>query len=724
MAINFYEKEKVFKLDTKGSSYIFAISDYEYVEHLYYGKKIPDVDVKSISDRQIYTFTAYDNEGERKFAINNVLLEQSSFGSGDMRTPSLVVDFNGEKASNKMRYEWHKIYSGRNKIPGLPCSRNVDCQTLELQLLNDAKTIAITLYYVVYANSDVICRYSKITNQGDAPVYLDKVASVCLDFYKRDFDLITLEGMYLCERSKVQRSPLRKGIQGNGSIVGMSSHHANPFFALVERNADESRGETYGFNLVYSGNFKNEIQVDRACNVRIVSGINDTAFRWQLKGGESFYTPEFIMTFSVEGIGGMSRNMHDHARRAIIEPELVYKPRPVVVNSWEAFRFNVTEDSMVELAKKAKLSGIDTLVLDDGWFRSSDKEGLGDFYTDREKFPNGLKGLSEKLHALGVNFGVWIEPENTAKESKFHTENPTEILSTEQEPATMRNQYVIDFTSDQNVDRIADRINEEFKGVQIEYIKWDCNSYVNEFSSYKTLQGEAVHKQVLGVYKLIEKIKSANPNVLLEMCAGGGGRFDLGMLYYSPQIWASDNTDPFARIYIEYGTSIAYPQSTISCHFSEGVCTSGRVSSYDFRYLVASFGAFGYELDLTKYGEEEFKAFSEYSNEYRAQESLMLEGDLYRLIAPETDEFCAYLDVAKDKSKALFTFLEINTTGHTESMVVRLNGLDENKYYKNLSTGQVLSGSALMNVGVRIGDLFKKQGGKGGSGRRILFVAE
>ncbi len=719
MAIGFYKGKKVFKLDTKQTSYIFCVSDNDFIEHLYYGKYINDVDVKSISNRQIYSFGAKEQEGARDFSIGTVLHELSIASSGDLRTPSVIIDFNGESVSNRFRYKSHTIYKGRKGITGMPYSRNNgECDTLEIVLKNDSDTVRIILYYTVYEKEDVICRHIELINEKLPCIYLEKAASACLDFYGSDYDFITLEGMYLCERSKVQRLPLRKGFQGDASIVGTTSHHANPFFALCSKNADENLGEAYGFNIVYSSNFKNEIEVDRLSNTRIVCGINDVGFRWKLNIGERFETPEIVMTFSDEGLGGMSRNMHDHIRNNIIERRYAFAKRPVVINSWEAAYFDVTEDKLLSLARSAKECGVDTVVLDDGWFRKNDKGGLGDFFVDKEKFPSGLKKLSEEIHALGLKFGIWLEPEMVALESEFYKNHAKDILSLESKPLIYRNQFLIDLTVAENVEKIKNRILEELSGVEIEYIKWDCNRYLNEASSKNSPQGEVFHRQMLGVYKLLDGIKENFPDTMFETCSGGGGRFDLGMLYYSPQIWTSDNTDPFARIYIEYGTSLAYPKSTVSCHFSEGVCTSGRLSSYDFRYIVASFGPFGYELDLSKYTKDDWLKFKEYSLKYRKNEKIMLEGDLYRLISPESDEFCAYIEVSKDKTRALFTFIEINTTGHTESMVVRLKGLATNKWYKNEETGQILTGGALMNVGIRVGDLFKE---KGGSGRQILF---
>ena len=435
MAIIFNKEKKVFKLDTEHTSYIFCVSDNNFIEHLYYGKRIDDVDVKSISNRQIYSFGAKEQESARDFSIGTILHELSVASCGDLRIPSIIIDFNGESVSNRFRYRSYQIYKGRKRINGLPYSRNNgSCETLEVDLKNDEDTVHIILYYTVYEKENVICRNIELINNTLPCIYLEKAASICLDFYGYDYDLLTLEGMYLCERSKVQRSSLRKGFQGNASIVGASSHHANPFFALCSKNADENLGEVYGFNTVYSSNFKNEIEVDRLCDTRVVCGINDVGFRWKLNRGERFESPEVVMTFSDEGVGGMSRNMHDHIRNNIVERQYAFSKRPIVINSWEATYFDVTEDKLLSIAKSAKECGVDTVVLDDGWFRKNDKGGLGDFFVDKEKFPSGLKKLSEDIHALGLNFGIWLEPEMAAIESEFYKNHARDILSAERKP--------------------------------------------------------------------------------------------------------------------------------------------------------------------------------------------------------------------------------------------------------------------------------------------------
>ena len=722
MAIRIDEEKKIFHLQTKNTSYVFCVTDFNAVEHLYYGKRVEDDDVRYISNRQIYSFHAHESRDSRRFSMGTVGLELAPFHSGDFRTPSVVYSSEGLVDRCRLRYHSHKVYKGRNPIDGLPYSRESEAaETLEVVLTDDDGVVEFTLYYVVYEDVDVIARHQTLKNNGSAPLTIQKFSSMCLDFYGMDFDTVTVEGMYLYEKAHLSRAPLKRGTFKNTSLVGISSHNHNPFIALCAHNADENMGEVYGFNLLYSSNFAETVSVSNLGDTRLIIGIDDTGFNWTLRQGERFVSPEAILTYSDQGLGGMSRNFHDHIRQNIIEREFAFAPRPIVINSWEPFGVAVTEEKMLSLAQVAGDCGVDTVVLDDGWFRLDDsvKTGIGDWRTIKERFPNGLKSISEKIHAMGLKFGIWFEPEMIAPVSELYKAHPDYALSNSKLPLISRFEYVLDLTRDEVVQAMTDRICEELEGVELDYLKWDFNRYVTEAASAVTPQGEVYHRQMLGAYKLLANVKQRLGNILFETCSGGGGRFDLGMLFYSPQIWTSDNTDPYARTYIQYGTSYAYPMSAMSCHFSEGKCTSGRPSTHELRFNVAAFGPYGYELDLSKYSAEDKAKFKEYSARYRKDEDLTLKGDLYRLISPESDKFCAYMKVSKDKKKAQLTFLEINATGFIESMVLRLKGLAPEKAYKNERTGEVFYGATLMNVGIRVGDLFHT---KRSDGYMVTFV--
>ena len=371
-----------------------------------------------------------------------------------------------------MRYRSHKIYNGRKPIEGLPYSRETeDCQTLEVTLTDDEQKVEFTLYYTVFASVDVIARYQTLKNTSSVDISVQKFASACLDFYGMEYDVITLEGMYLYERAGVSRNQIKRGTFKNESLTGTTSHCKNPFIALCSHNADENIGEVYGFNLLYSGNFAEEVSVSFLGDTRVLLGISDTGFNWTLKPSDSLCSPEAIMTYSDSGLGQMSRNFHDHVRNSIIEKEFVYSPRPIVINSWEASYFAVSEEKVLQLAESAKDCGIDTVVLDDGWFRPDDSQGLGDWYTDKQRFPSGIKGLADKIHAMGLKFGLWLEPEMVNENSDLYKKHPEYVLTTSKTPLISRSQYLLDLTRDEVVNLIADRISDELKDAQIDYIK-------------------------------------------------------------------------------------------------------------------------------------------------------------------------------------------------------------------------------------------------------------
>lgn len=710
----FNEDTKTFRLETKHTSYIFHILHNGVLEHLYYGDKIPTSDdLRSTSNKQIYSW-ALSKDGNRESANSNILLECSFNSDGDYREPT--ISFNNN-VDTSFTYNSHRIYKGHKEIPGLPSARNgKNVETLEISLLNETKDIEVVLFYVVYKDNDVITRYIKINNNTKQRLFLNKAYSMCLDFNHKLFDYLSLYGMYNYERADILRYPLHKGQQGSSSNVGISSHYVNPFFALVAPKCKENKGEAYGFNLVYSGNFRNSVEVDRLEETRAHLGINDEEFYFELKPGEEFYTPEAVMTYSKKGLNGMSQNFHSFINEYIIEK----RDNPIVFNSWEGHFLDINEKMIASLIKEAKSVGADTLVLDDGWFRKSNtnaKGDMGDWEVDKEKFPHGLKLVADEIHKSGLKFGIWIEPEVVSLDSKLYQRYPNIISSSNKTPLVGRDEYVIDLTVDEHVQAVANNVVNALKDLGVDYIKWDFNRYPGDLGSVYTPKGEVAHKQVLGTYKLLKIIKERLSDVFLEGCAGGGGRFDLGMLYYCPMIWTSDNTDPYNRIYIQYGTSLAYPPNVISCHFTKGECISGKPSTFDFRYQVASFGAYGYELDLSKNSKEELEKLNQLTKEYKLNEPLV-HGDLYRLVSPIGDKYVSYIQVSKDKEEALFTFLQINATGLYENVIIKLVGLNSKYNYKNSLTGEVLSGQALMRAGVRVKDLYK---GKSGSGVQIRF---
>ncbi len=721
MVISFNENTKTFQIDTANTTYAFCITNLNFIEHLYYGKKVANADFRGLSDRQIYTFgCTMGNEG-REFSESSMLTEISSDNSSDLKDGSVCIINADRTVGNRFTYKNHKIYNGREALKGMPYSHaGDDTVTLKLELEDGEKGVLVDIYYVVFPKQDMIARHIEITNASSGDIELLKAQSLNLDMPESTYDMIELTGMYSLEFGDVQRVPLKKGIQGVKSNTNSTSHCVNPFFILCQHNADEDIGNAYGFNLIYSGGFVNQVEVERLGKTRVTSGISNIGFKHILKKGQTFVTPEALMTFTDKGIGQVSRNFHDHIRSAIIDKQFVNKKRPIVVNTWEGVFFDVTEDDVLRLADGAKEIGADTVVLDDGWFRDGTTTGLGDWEVIESKFPSGLKGLAEKVHEKGLNFGIWFEPECIAKESKFLKDHPSEVLRSRKNlPALSRDQFVLDLTKDENVDYIFNLIAKRLDGVKVEYIKWDYNRYIQEAFSNSCNYGELNYKQTLGVYKLYSKIRERFPSVMIENCAGGGGRFDLGMLYYAPQIWVSDNTSPYERAYIQYGATYGYPTSAISCHVTENLGADMRESKFYFKYLVASMGAYGYEFNVHKLSAEEKAELKALTEKYNEIYEFALNCDFYRIIDIKDKRYSAYMQVSKDKSKALFTFIQVNATMLNENMLVKLKGLDPDKNYMDLDSKQVYNGSLLMYGGIRLPNLFRIGGG--GSGYQFRF---
>lgn len=716
MSIIYRDEIKSFYLNTKNTTYAFFVNELGVLEHLYYGKALAADDLRHAASRRVYSFTPYRESVGNSVSPDSYLQEFPTANSGDYRIHAFSVKDGEGYFGARVSYRGHEVYSGRKPIDGLPFSRGKGAETLEIVLQNQSGELEVRLYYVVYAELDVIARYAEAVNRSDRSIELLK-AGVAFDFYGHDFDCINLYGMYYCERSIVNRYPIHYGMQGNYSTKGASGHETNPFFALCEHNATEDSGEVYGFNFIYSGNFSNEIQVDKTGNTRAVIGIADEGFEWVLNPEESLTTPETIVTYTDCGIGAMSRNMHDFIREEILPPEFAYAHRPVVLNTWEAFYFDIDVKRVTEVGKRAKEMGAELVVIDDGWFRNNDREGLGDWKILREKFPNGIKEASDILHDQGLALGLWFEPEMISERSELYEAHPEWVMGTREEKYLSRNQMVLDMGNPEVVDYLTERIVDCLDGVRIEYMKWDMNRYISEAGS-ATLpnQGEVFHRYMLGVYELLGRIRKRYPQMLIEGCAGGGGRFDLGMLYYSPQIWTSDNTDPYHRTDIQTGTSLAYPASALSCHYTNSK-DSGFVADSDFRFASAAYGSYGYEMDPTAISAEERERLAKLTEEQRRNEDLVLTGDLYRILNREAGEFTAYIQVSKDRSRAVFTFIQIAYSFFRLEVRVKLKGLREDAYYRSSADDKCYRGSVLMNVGLWMDGI----GSKGGKAVRIYL---
>lgn len=708
MPITFDEKRKIFKLDTLDSTYAIGIRE-GYLIHLYYGKKIPDDNLLDLPFRGYFATISPKNVhvDDYKFSLDVQPMEYSCNGSGDYRLAALSIKDSMGRTTTDIRYLDHKIYDGKPKLKGLPatyCNDDSEAQTLELITIDKFTGAKVTLYYTAFANYSVITESVKVENTGKETFEIEKVASCCVNFPSMDYNMINLSGVWSRERRVITRH-LAHGIQSVASKRGSSSHNHNPFVALVDDKGGEDFGDAFGFNLVYSGNFSADIETDYLDCTRLVMGINPIDFTWVVEPGDEFQSPEVVMVYSDSGMGKMSRTFHDLYNNNLIRGEWKNKKRPLLINSWEGSGFDFDQETLVRYAKEAKKLGIELLVMDDGWFghRDSDNSSLGDWFVNESKLKGGLTKLIERVNAEGVQFGIWYEPEMISEDSELYKAHPdwcVHVEGREQSPA--RQQYVIDMTRQDVRDCIFNQMYDVLSKNNIAYLKWDYNRAITEPASVMLdarRSKEFFHRFILGTYELMDRITSAFPHILFESCAGGGGRFDAGMLYYMPQAWASDNTDPIERLTIQFGTTMCYPASSMGAHVS--ACDRTGIET---KAAVAMAGTFGYELDPKEMSEEDKENVKEQVKNYHRYYNVIHFGDLYRIIAPTDDEFkCAWEYVAKDKSEALLTVVIKNRAPH-DFLLIKMKGLDPEKMYRDETDGEIYSGALLMNAGINLTD--------------------
>lgn len=722
MAAVFLEEEKIFKLDTRNTTYVIAVVDDEqFLGHVYYGKKLKEVHLDGLLRIHENPFVPSRNNRDRVSFLDSFPMEYPAHGLGDYRESCINIRTEKGNVGLALSYVSHKITEGKDGLEGLPASfgKAGECETLKILCEDKVTGLQVILQYGIFDEADVITRSVKVVNTGKEDLYLTKVYSACLDMDNKDFEAISLHGSWARER-QIETVPVSHGKYSVESIRGESSHQDHPFLALKTKNADQENGEVYAMHFVYSGNFKAQVQSDQFDQVRMTMGIHPEDFTWKLKEGESFQAPETVLVYSAQGLGQMTRIFHDFYRNHLIRSEYKNQKRPILINNWEATYFDFDTDKLIAIAKQASALGIEMLVMDDGWFgnRCDDNRALGDWFVNEEKLKGGLEYLVDEVNKLGMKFGIWFEPEMISPDSDLYRAHPDYAIAIPgREPSLCRNQYVLDLTRKEVRDCAYECVAKILRSANIEYVKWDMNRQLSDIGSLELpadQMGELYHRYVLAVYEMQERMMTEFPHLLLENCSGGGARFDPGMLYYSPQIWCSDDTDAIERLKIQEGTALIYPLSTMGAHVSD--CpnhTVGRVTPFETRGYVALAGTFGYELDVTKIPESDREQIPAQVAMYHKYNDLVREGDYYRIASyAENHYFDCYGVVSKDKKEALYTYVQVLNRPNYHSRRIYLKGLAAEKYYAIEGEDGTWSGEQLMNAGLLVQNPFGDFKGK------------
>ena len=701
MAITFNEITRIFTLTTAHTTYQMQADAQGYLLHLYYGARTAgEMDyLLNYGDRG---FSGNPNSAgnDRTYSLDALPQEYPSLGTGDFRNYALNIEnADGSQCCNPV-YITYEIVAGKYTLKGLPFVRaeENEAETLKIILEDPVTKVELHLLYGVLEKEDIITRSVIIKNAGKAPVTVKKAQSACLDFLHGDYDLIKFYGRHAMERN-MERMPVSHESTRIGSRRGTSSHQYNPGVILAGKNTNEDSGSCYGMLFVYSGNFLVEAEKDQYDQTRIQMGLTDELFAYPLEAGAEFTAPEVILSYTNKGLSRLSQQYHHCIMNHICQGKYVHANRPVLINSWEAAYFDFTGDTIVELAKEAKELGIDMVVMDDGWFgkRNDDNSSLGDWYVNEEKLGGTLTKLIERVNEEGVKFGIWIEPEMVSEDSDLYREHPDWAITIPgRKPVRSRNQLVLDFSRKEVRDEIFKRICAVLDQGNVEYIKWDMNRSLADIYA-----PNVTYDYVLGVYDFLEKLTNRYPDILIEGCSGGGGRFDAGMLYYTPQIWCSDNTDAINRTRIQYGTSFFYPVAAMGSHVSAVPNhQTGRVTSMHTRGVAAMSGTFGYELNPALLNAEEKAEIRAQLAQYREYQELIREGDYYRLSNPFQDNFAAWMVVSDDRSKALVSVIRLTAEANPPAAYVTLKGMEEDAFYREKTTGKVYPGAALMEAGI------------------------
>lgn len=714
MKINFNKDTKTFHLQSKNTSYLIKVLETGHLIHLYWGRKLNTDNLDYLIEANLWGSFLSNTDNIDTFQLEANSQEYPGYGSTDLRSPAVELLFEDGTTATDFRYDGYQITRGKNKLQGLPATyveNDDEAETLEIFMKDSLKNVKIVLRYTVFAEYDAIAKNVRIINESDEEVNIKRLLSANVDFRDDEFDFIHLSGAWARERHIV-RTELRSGSQSIESRRGASSHAQNPFMALARKNATENNGDVYGFSLVYSGNFLANVEVDMYFKSRAQIGINPFDFNWLLKKGQEFQTPEAVLVYSPDGLTGMSHIYHKLYEKRLCRGKHRDKVRPVLINNWEATYFDFNETNIKEIAREAKGLGIELFVLDDGWFgtRNNDDSSLGDWFVNEEKLKGGLGNLVSEINEMGMQFGLWFEPEMISPVSKLYEEHPDWCIHI---PGRIRNearkQLILDLSRDEVCDYIIKSVSDILESVDISYVKWDMNRNMSEIGSAglsAERQRELPHRYMLGLYRVLEEITTKFPNVLFESCSGGGGRFDPGMLYYMPQTWTSDDTDAIERLKIQFGTSLVYPSASMGCHVSAVPNHQvHRNTSIETRGVVAMAGNFGYELDITKLSEEEKNAIREQVSLYKDIRETVQFGDSYRLLSPFEGNSVAWMNISQDKNEVVVSYVKQYAEPNKWNKPLKLTALDKDSSYEIIGENLIVGADELMNIGLIIPEL-------------------
>lgn len=709
MAIQIDAEKKIFTLETDHTMYQMQADAYGVLRHLWYGAKT-GCDMSYLQDYPDVGFSGniYAAGNDRTYSLDTLPLEYAGAGVGDFRMPAVAAVHADGSSALDLRYYSHTVKPGKYGIEGLPAvyAAEDEAETLEVVLRDTASAVEVTLLYAVLPALDLVTRCARIRNLGETPVTLTKAASLCLDISRGSWEWVHFHGRHAMER-QMERRLLFHGIQEIGSTRGTSSHHQNPTVLLCTPDCTETAGACIGAALVYSGSHQTRLECDQLGQVRMVMGIHPDLFRWELKAGETFSTPEVMLSYSDTGLETLSHHFHQAIREHICRGKYQLAERPVLINNWEATYFGFDTEKILHIAEEAARLGVDMLVLDDGWFgkRDDDCSGLGDWFVNETKLSGGLHDLVEKIKGMGMRFGIWFEPEMISEDSDLYRKHPDwAIRIPDRAPMRSRYQLVLDMANPEVQEYLFRVMSNVLHSADISYVKWDMNRSISDWYT-RTLpadrQGEMPHRYVLGLYALLERLTAAFPGVLFEGCSGGGGRFDAGMLYYCPQIWCSDDTDAYERTKIQYGTSFFYPVSAVGSHVSTVPNhQTGRITPFETRGTVAMAGSFGYELDLNLLSDGEKQEVAEQIRQFKTYGPLIHNGKYYRLTNPMAEDAALWEFAAQDGSEVLVQGMLFHAEANVLRRTVQLRGLDAEKRYRLDGTEQVYTGAALMAGGV------------------------